>query len=67
MKIIEALGFIGSMCVRMFGLLVLIAEAVVPTESKAVWDYIESQREWLNEQQDMLEAMAEVIQNELQR
>lgn len=65
MKIIEALGFIGDMCVRMFCLVVLIAESVVPTESEAARDYIKSQRKWINEQQDMLEEMAEVIQNEL--
>lgn len=60
MKIIEAIGFIGDICVRMFCLVILIAESVVPMGSKAAWDYIESQRKWINKQQDMLELEAMV-------
>ena len=55
MKDTQAIGFIGSMCVRMFGMLVLIAEAVVPMGAKAARNYVKSQRGWINEQQDMLE------------
>lgn len=60
MRDTEAIGFIGSMCVRMFCLLVLIAEVVVPMDSKAARSYVKSQREWINEQQDMLELEAMV-------
>ena len=51
----QAIGFIGSMCVRMFGLLVLVAESVVPRDAKLARSYIKSQRKWIDEQQDMLE------------
>ena len=60
MRDTEAIGFIGSMCVRMFGLLVLIAEVVLPLDAKAARNYVKSQREWINEQQDMLELEAMV-------
>lgn len=55
MRDTEAIGFIGSMCVRMFGLLVLIAESVVPKDAKPARSYVKLQREWINEQQSMLE------------
>lgn len=55
MRDTQAIGFIGSMCMRMFGLLVLIAEVVVPMDAKAARNYVKSQRGWINEQQDMLE------------
>lgn len=51
----QAISFIGSMCVRMFGLLVLVAESVVPRDAKLARNYIKSQRKWIDEQQDMLE------------
>lgn len=60
MRDTEAIGFIGAMCVRMFCLVVLIAEVVVPMDSKAVRDYVKAQREWINEQQNMLELEAKV-------
>lgn len=60
MRDTEAIGFIGAMCVRMFCLLVLIAEVVVPMDSKAARSYVKSQREWISEQQDMLELEAMV-------
>ena len=60
MRDTEAIGFIVSMCVRMFGLLVLIAETVVPRDVKAARNYVKSQRRWINEQYDMLELEAMV-------
>lgn len=55
MRYMQAIGFIFSMCVRMFGLLVVIAESVVPKDAKPTRDYIKAQREWLFETYDMLE------------
>lgn len=55
MRDTEAIGFIGSMCVRMFGLLVLIAERVVPMNAKQARNYVKSQRRWINEQIDIAE------------
>lgn len=60
MRETEAIGFIGSMCVRMFGLLVLIAESVVPRDARAARRFVKAQREWIGEQQDMLELEAMV-------
>lgn len=60
MRTNEAIGFIGSMCLRMFGLLVLIAEAVIPLRCRAQRDFVSKQREWFREQQDMLEMAAMV-------
>ncbi len=56
----EAIGFIGSMCVRMFGLLVVIAENVVPEKETDQYGFVEKQRKWLEEQQSMLEIGREV-------
>lgn len=55
MKDTQAIGFIGSMCVRMFGLLILIAEYVIPWNAKLEHEFIKRQRDWLDEQQNMLE------------
>lgn len=55
MKDTEAIGFIGSMCMRMFGLLVVIAGCVVPANAKQVRRYVKRQRDWITEQQDMIE------------
>lgn len=51
----QAIGFIVSVLVRMFGLLIVIAENTVPKDAKPTRDYIKSQREWLFETYDMLE------------
>lgn len=55
MRDTEAIGFIGSMCIRMFCLLVVIAECVVPRNDKQVRNYVKSQRSWIKEQRDMIE------------
>ena len=55
MRDTQAISFIGSMCMRMFGLLVIIAECVVPIDARAVRRFVKAQREWINEQQNMLE------------
>lgn len=60
MKDMQAIGFIGSMCVRMFGLIILIAESVVPRDARAAQKFVKAQREWIGEQQDMLELEAMV-------
>ena len=52
---IRAIELIASMCGRMLGLLILVAESVIPLDARPARKYVKLQRQWLNEQQDMLE------------
>lgn len=58
----EAIGLIGSMNVTMFGLLVLVAEYVVPPEDKPQWEYVQKGRECLADLQDAL-AVDELLED----
>lgn len=55
MRDTEAIGFISSMCMRMFGLLVVIAGCVVPANAKQARRYVKWQHDWITEQQGMIE------------
>ena len=51
---VEALGLVGEVCIRTFGLSILIAEAIIDNDTLQ-WEFVQNQRKWLNEKQDMLE------------
>jgi hypothetical protein len=53
MSVTEALGFIGSLLMRMMGVLLVVADSVPMGEQQR--DYIMRQREWYEQQQDSLE------------
>ena len=55
MKDTAAIGYIGSMCMRMMGLLIIIAESNPTRMGSAQRRFIAAQRKWLNEQQDLLQ------------
>ena len=54
----EVLGFIGSMLMRMMGVLIIVA-AFTPMDKEAR-AYIKRQREWYEQQQDMMNAAEQV-------
>lgn len=58
----EALSLIGSMNVTMFGLLVLVAEYVVPPEDGPQRGYVQRARECLADLQDAL-AVDELLED----
>lgn len=49
----EALGFIGTLLMRMMGVLLVLADSVPMGEQQR--GYVERQREWYEKQQDALE------------
>ena len=49
----EALGFIGSLLMRMMGVLLVVADSIPMGERQR--DYIARQREWYESQQESLE------------
>ena len=53
MSVTEALGFIGTLLMRMMGVLLVVANGVPMGEQQR--DYIMRQREWYEWQQDSLE------------
>ena len=55
MKETEAIGLIGSMCIRMMGLMVLIAESSPTRMSAGQRRFVAQQRQWLKDTQDLLE------------
>lgn len=55
MNMKEAVGLICSMCFRMFGLLVLIAESVVRGNEQR--KFVAKQRDWLLHKQNELDVM----------
>lgn len=54
MNYAEAISLIGSLCVRMIGLLILIGEYVVYEEDTPQREYLAKQREWYTDMQDSL-------------
>ena len=54
----EALSFIGSLLMKMMGVLFVIADGVVIGEKQRA--YIMRQREWYEQQQDMMNAAEQV-------
>ena len=54
----EAIGFIGECCIRMYCMVVLIAESVVPNETARA--YIEKQRAWIEQKQEMFNIMNQI-------
>lgn len=54
----EALSFIGSLLMRMMGVLLVVADSVVIGEKQRA--YITRQREWYEQQQDMMNAAEQV-------
>ena len=60
MKEIQAIGFIGSLCVRMFGLMLVMADFIIPAHCVEHREFVDKQRKWFSEQQDMLEVEAMV-------
>lgn len=58
----EALGYIGSTVGRMFDLVVLLAEYIVPVEDTEFREFVDKQREWSDywhTLQDIAEDMVE--------
>lgn len=56
---LEALGLTAETCIRTFGLAILTAEAVID-KGTPQWEYVQNQRKWLAEKQDMIE-MEEMV------
>ena len=54
----EALSFIGSLLMKMMGVLLVVADSVVVGEKQRA--YIKRQREWYEQQQDMMNAAEQV-------
>lgn len=54
----EALSFIGSLLMKMMGVLLVVADSVVIGEPQRA--YIKRQREWYEQQQDMMNAAEQV-------
>lgn len=54
----EALSFIGSLLMKMMGVLLVVADSVVVGEKQRA--YITRQREWYEQQQDMMNAAEQV-------
>lgn len=54
----EALGFIGSLLMKMMGVLLVVADSVVVGEKQRA--YTMKQREWYEQQQDMMNAAEQV-------
>ena len=50
----EALSLIANLSVRIHGLLILIGEYVIPPEDNAQWQYIQNERVWHTELQDLI-------------
>ena len=55
MKEIQAIGFIGSLCVRMFGLMLVMADFIIPEKCTDHREFLSKQRKWFSDQQKMLE------------
>lgn len=54
----EALSFIGSLLMRMMGVLLLVASSIqLNKESR---EYVMRQRKWYEQQQDMMDAAEQV-------
>ena len=53
MSVTEALGFIGTLLMRMMGVLLVVADSMSMGERQR--DYVMRQREWYERQQDSLE------------
>ena len=54
----EALGFIGSLLMKMMGVLLVVADSVVIGEPQRA--YIMWQRKWYEKQQDMMNVAEQV-------
>ena len=54
----EALSFIGTLLMRAMGVLLVVADSVVDGEPQRA--YIMRQREWYEQQQDMMNAAEQV-------
>lgn len=54
----ESLSFIGSLLMRMMGVLLVVADSVVIGEPQRA--YIMRQREWYEQQQDMMNIAEQV-------
>ena len=50
----EAIGLTASLCMRMFGLMLIIAYEVVPPWNKQSIEFVKKQREWFDRKQDMM-------------